>query len=245
METEPTYPAKTPTGAKKEESINLIPPWVEIQQQLLNRYAVLDKAIGQLASQSSVDPQTTLQLAATDMFVEKAQARLDEKAEMYHYWAKRCGAMTALSLAFAIMLIWKNDPAAMLRNLPSPITGISVTIVALRSLSLAGFMGAVAFFFGALCKSFLHEAAVLQHRRHAISFGRLYVYLMKGNVDPRWLRILFRWNEEFGSSFVKIKAEELKGGVLSALASIVKSLGETAKAMNPHGATTPLEKKES
>jgi len=77
----------------------------------------------------------------------------------------------------------------------------------------------------ALARSFFHESVTLLSRRHALRFGRMYLYLNPKDSALENLLPAFDWNRGGDSSFLDIKPGEIGQTPYSVLA---KSVGEAA-----------------
>jgi hypothetical protein len=87
----------------------------------------------------------------------------------------------------------------------------------------------------ALARSFFHESVTLLSRRHALRFGRMYLYLNQEDVELGHLREAFDWNIGGDSSFLDIKPGEIGQTPYSVLAkgladAIEKAITETQSA---------------
>jgi hypothetical protein len=171
------------------------------------------------------DPVVEFRLATTDLFVEKAQAALTRRAF-------RASAAGTICLAAAIVLVVAGATVAIYAALKAQVAvDIRVNMLLLKifqATAIAGFFLAgikvlVDFGFG-----FFHEGSRLRDRRHALRFGRLYVYMRGADPIPfDELREAFRWNLEAPSAFERRSAKDLVGDPLAA--AFVKALAENAK----------------
>jgi hypothetical protein len=201
----PQIPAPAPPAVLKGE-------WKQIDDEIQNRHTLLLNADKRLRDLVTND-QARLNLAATDVFVEKAQHRLTTRATKF-MWA---GAVTG-GLAVAVLLatagyVISHSAAEMLGGGGKHDVYLLITAI-IRALSIGGFVGGAVYFLGGLSTALLHESVVLLNRRHALRFGRLSVYLQGGKVDAKMLHDLFHWNDEFSTAFKNIKAEEMRKGGL-------------------------------
>ncbi len=80
-----------------------------------------------------------------------------------------------------------------------------------------------------LSRSFFHEGLSLFERRHALRFGRMYLYLKKGEVSEKWLETFFQWNKETKTSFLDMKPEVVTETLLHKLFGVFSDAGHAAK----------------
>ncbi len=80
-----------------------------------------------------------------------------------------------------------------------------------------------------LSRSFFHEGLSLFERRHALRFGRMYIYLKKGVVSEKWLETFFQWNKETKTSFLDMKPEVVTETLLHKLFGVFSDVGHAAK----------------
>lgn len=128
------------------------------------------------------------QLAAADVFVEKAQIHLTSRAHNY-YWAGAASAACAIIvIVLAFRFIGQNPPSATIAELEkiraSPGEGDHypwyVLLFFIRTVTIGGLATATLYLFVSLSRAFFHEGTVLFARRHSIRLGRLYMYAKYG-----------------------------------------------------------------
>ncbi|WP_018600994.1 hypothetical protein [Mycobacterium sp. 155] len=164
-------------------------------------------------------------LAAVDLFVEKAQAVLSRRAR-WMTWAGIATSLTAVAVLAGLtwfLMVTRNDVKPP-EDKPLDVGFVSIHIVAAISLT-AVVLIAVKYLI-ALARSFFHESVTLLSRRHALRFGRMYVYLNDGEIDPEVLVQVFDWNHGGDSSFLDIKPEEISKTPISVAA---QGFGQSAK----------------
>ena len=201
----------------------------QLALQIKLRNDVLEKSQANLKNvvptdTSSTDTSSTeavFRLAAVDLFVEKAQDVLTHRARNM----VRAGIATSVG-AVAALITLSVFIARHAGDVPYDHT-LNINVLVLRVVSAIS-LGAIVLvgvkYFVALARSFLHESVTLLGRRHALRFGRMYVYLNAGNKEMKLedLREAFQWNIGGDSSFLDIKPEEIGKTPWSALA---QSLG--------------------
>ena len=214
--------------------------WRAINNEVAGRSELLAAAYDRLAGYGIHHP-VRFRLAATDAFVEKAQHRLTRRA----IWLNIAGAFAAAA-ALALLLVAADyvrhiDMGKRLgAHAPGEAypagTGYLLTLLILQSVSVGGFVAGAAYFLAALAKAFFHEGSVLLARRHALRFGRLFVYLRNGEVEPDLLMRAFRWTDDFGSAFEHLKEEGIKAGVgkiFEAVPQVVEASAKFVEAAKP------------
>jgi hypothetical protein len=167
-------------------------------------------------------------LASTDLFVEKAQLVLTRRSNSL----ARFGAVTIIC-TFLILVLAASFIGVQLRAPLDERIVASVNALLLRIFQATAFSAFVLVgvkYLIALGRSFFHEAISLRERRHALRFGRLYVYLKKGKIDLEALEQAFQWNKESKTSFLDMKPEVVAETLLHKLIeSIAKVPPETVK----------------
>ncbi len=208
----------------KDEEMKLESGWKEVDQELKNRYQLILEAIESLKKvqkaegEGSWDSGVLLKLAATDVFVEKAQRKLTSKATALRWLGILASVLLLSSLGFAA---WRVAGSSLKDTLgEETLNGYSLTFVIVKALSFGGFVFTAVYFLGELARALLHESTVLLNRRHALRFGRLSVYMKRGDVDIETLQKIFQWNDEFTTAFKDIQPQTLKSAGLGQMAEL-------------------------
>lgn len=216
-----------------------IPPrWTEIGQEVYSRKTLLNASARQLASMKMIDGDAAcFRLAATDVFVEKAQRLLSHRAQILMLF----GIISAIvSVAGMLAVGWYVAYGNGVVIPPGSTENPGYLALHILKASSAGALVTAAFYLlVSLTRALLHEATTLYSRRHSLRFGRLYVYLKKGSVSFEELEKAFQWNAEYKSAFKDIKSDKVTESILK---SLVKSPAELLKAL---GALYPKKKGES
>lgn len=170
------------------------------------------------------DPETLFRLAAVDLFVEKAQAVLTARARRM----SRAGAMSSI-VAVAALVALSLYIALHATRPPGNLSQNELILRIVSAISLGAVVLVAVKYLIALARSFFHESVTLLSRRHALRFGRMYIYLNTKDVELDNLREAFDWNRGGESSFLDIHPAEIGQTPYSALA---KGVGEAvAKAI--------------
>jgi hypothetical protein len=147
--------------------------WGQLDKDIESRLARLKKYKTQLEARG-LERANAFELAATDLFVEKAQIHLTLRARIY--------VLAGTALAIVCMgVIASIICAALVPHLKEYADSWRMVVLfALRSAGIAGFGGAAVYFAASLSRACFHEATTLYNRRHALRFGRMFVYLKYG-----------------------------------------------------------------
>ena len=219
--------------------------WTEIGQEVYLRKTLLEASARQLEEtgflegkiDESVKDKTSakakpfqsaeftqrracFRLAATDVFVEKAQRLLSHRAQILMF----AGTITAaISVLGMIAVAWWIGENGLIRHTP-PRELLAITI--LKSSSAGALITAAFYLLVSLTRALLHEGTTLYARRHSLRFGRLYVYLNDGDIKFKDLKDAFQWNAEYKSAFKDINSGKVGDSLLKSLISSPKELAK-------------------
>lgn len=189
--------------------------WVSIASEVLWRKRTLMAAIHELRKRGISNAET---LGMVDVFVEKAQDKLSDRAQAYRVW----GIVTSV---IAIAMLLAGVVVLAVPSIREPVLSTSteswrhVVVGLFRSLTLGGlYVGAIVYLVF-LSRALLHEMVVLYQRRHALRLGRLLVYLRPDGITVPEVLAAFNWNAEYRSAFMDIRAEKLVQGPVAVIAS--------------------------
>jgi hypothetical protein len=152
------------------------------------------------------------QIAAADLFVERAHIHLTIRGRIYAVAGTLLAILCFVLLAYIVAYIIDFDIAALVGNVGG-LTWPVVVLTGLRGAALAGFAGAAVYFTASLSRAFFHESTALFHRRHALRFGRMYVYLKYGetNAERRLVTKLIRDYSKPAATYVNGEADRANG----------------------------------
>jgi hypothetical protein len=182
-----------------------------------------------------LDDDQIFKLASTDLFVEKAQIVLTRRSNNL-MWAGGVSVFVTFILLGLMTYGAHNQIKQDITDISSSTTPYPLIIRIFQTTAYSGF-GIIAIrYLIALARSFFQEATNLRERRHALRFGRLYIYLTKGEADFEKLEEAFQWNKASSTSFLDVKAdvmtETLLGkvidGFFKAPAEVLKTAVEVA-----------------
>jgi hypothetical protein len=191
-----------------------------------------------------------LMLASTDVFVEKAQVKITERADNNLLWGRITAFVSIALLVIAAYFIFANHISSGFDgfyNVYASEGKVNVidketkdylarlysnsyisTIIIAKTASIGAFILGAVYFLISLSRAFFHEATILYHRRHALRFGRLYVYLKDDDITLDELEKAFQWNAEFSTAFKDINADKATKTIWSKL---LEAPVDTLKAM--------------
>lgn len=182
--------------------------WADVGTEVILRKTLL------LAAKEDLEKlgvgEKCLELAATDVFVEKAQIKITKRAERFF----RLGVITAV-FAFVVLIVfaWILHSTKLKDIFGFDITkdfkpsGYLAWVVVIKSTTFAAVFFTMTVYLLSLSRAFLHEATTLYNRRHALRFGRLFVYLKRGELTLKELEDAFKWNAEFTTAFKDVQIE--------------------------------------
>jgi hypothetical protein len=206
--------------------------WANIGWEVFERKALLLAAARDLEENGVPNP---LKLAATDIFVEKAQRYLTIRARLLYWTGILIALLLVATLGGASWYVFTRRPQDILQITWSnePVSTAFVTVVILKATTAGGFVAAIAYFLVSLCRALLHESTVLYSRRHSLRFGRLFVYLMSEKMSREDLVAVFNWNAEFSTAFKDIQPDQMtKTAIIKAMEiprDLVKAINEGRK----------------
>jgi hypothetical protein len=152
-----------------------------------------------------LNTEQLFRLASTDLFVEKAQLVLTRRAKALYICGIFTIVFTVVILGIGILMVRHG-----LLNPVDPELENSLKVLILRvfqTTALSAFLLVGVKLLISLSRSFFHEALSLFERRHALRFGRLFIYLKKGELDYQQFHESFQWNKETRTSFLDMRSE--------------------------------------
>jgi hypothetical protein len=179
----------------------------QVQSELNARYDLLDCAVKRLTN-FNIPNNVRFQLAATDVFIEKAQQRLTGRARWLFTFGGVLIFLTLGILGGGFYLIYMHTLSQEIQS-PQILNGYTTTLLILKNTALAAFILGAAYVTLSFAKACLHEGTNLFSKRHALRFGRLYVYLRHDQIKFKELERAVNWNIENSTAFKEIKAETL------------------------------------
>lgn len=184
-------------------------------------------------------------LSVVDIFVEKAQAVLARRAKYLIYGGILTVVFTFILLTIGFIYAIMGDYIheffvekiiVNLKNKPTDISkllsgyGLLIFLI-FKSIAIAAFIYVTVKLLLAFARSFFNEGLSLYERRHALRFGRMYIYLKKGQVNEEWLEKLFQWNKETKTSFLDIKPEVITETLLHKIVGAASDFWRNIKAL--------------
>jgi hypothetical protein len=232
----------------------------DIQNGLELRYSLLEFATRRLSASiantglmdadktsaraSSIPPLCVWQLATIDVFVEKAQHFLTERADRQQCYGVIAMLVTFLTMVFAIFLafihyFFGETPTKLA---PDEYPKIIPFLHFLEFLTVLAPIFGIAYFSTSLARAFFHEATILRNRRHSVRLGRLLLHLKVSSarsadglakiiegLDITEVERSFGWNLETSTAFKDINPESMTTGLIPQLIAAVRTLSEIGK----------------
>lgn len=143
-------------------------------------------------------------LAVTDLFVEKAQAFLEQRADLYQSSGRRARRIASAIVLLGAILAW-NQMVTHYSDHAKTWLELSSSFV--RSFTAYGMIVLASVGFWNYSKAMLDQAERLYARRHALRQGRLFVHLNDGKLTIDEMEKAFSWNESQANAFANINTE--------------------------------------
>jgi hypothetical protein len=210
------------------KSHDLSDEWSDAVEHVKKRRESLAQILDSKADAALIQQNSEFELAAIDLFVEKAQAMLTRRGDD-HRWL---GIFTSwlvfeILLAAIVALLWLALHGAVQPRWEDVVIRIATTA------SIAGILLGAAFFMSALARAHLHEATTLYNRRHMVRAGRLFLYLKflsdrrrplrkaKNRLTVQDMEHAFGGLRETSTAFKDIKSEVLTSTWLGQLTQAI------------------------
>lgn len=224
-----------PTGCEEYATLNgfrdlyygLGGRWRGIAEEIFLRKKLLTAARIDLVNHLKYSEKQAVKLAATDVFMEKAQYYLTRRAGIYYASGIFVGLITVLVLLMTGVHILNMDIREYTNGLE--MTTQNTVLIVLKSITASSFILAIVYLMGGITRALLHEAASNLSKRHALRFSRLYIYLKDGNISAEEARDVLKWNEEFGSAFKDINADKMTRTVWTKLLDAAVEIAKSAR----------------
>jgi hypothetical protein len=206
-------------------------PWREIQADVQKRESVV-REIAQELSANSIS--AAMEIAATDVFVEKAEKALNSRSHKMKRLAYISLVFVAVITTLTVAALF--FPAGLFLADASNIQ--TTALSAFHNFAALGVLLGLVYLGTSLLRAFLHEAMVLDNRVHSLRLGRLYIYLKLASVSKEELskvrealnaaevERIFGWNIESSSAFKDIRPEYMTRNLLG---QIVDAVGKLAR----------------
>ncbi len=184
----------------------------DVEAALRRRNEVLVAAIKRIQDLYIVtDQRQIFRLAATDVFVEKSQFMLAQRARtMWRAGVASTVAAVALLIGLAALLVWRTESAS-----SSSLGGSRLALVLVEMLACAVVVVFAVRYLLKLASSFFQQNVSIVARQHGLGFGRLYVYTNPDIVRLKDLQDAFGLDLESTPIFLDIKARETADTIYS------------------------------
>jgi hypothetical protein len=222
-------PKKIVSGS--DTDLKRLDRWEKIGWEVFERKALLIAAARDLQDNGLSNP---MKLAATDVFVEKAQSFLTKRGLYLYCFGAFTTVLAVVLMAYAGNHLY-SKPVSDILEVSDPgahVTRSFLAIALLKSITAGGFIAGIVYFLVSLSRAFFHEGTVLFNRRHSLRFGRLFVYLMSDRMTREDLEVVFNWNAEVATAFRDIHPENIaKSPLIKMVETLTSSLTESARAL--------------
>ncbi len=180
------------------------------------------------------DSKQQFRLATTDVFVEKAQHILTWRGRLFAIAGSVAGIFAVACFLYPAHLLF-GLPLSTLLGDRKEIDGYILSVIVVKATSAGGLVVGAALFSMHICRAMLHEATIIFNRRHALRFGRLFLYLHDGPIKLDDLETAFKWTDEFSTAFRDIRPESIAPKSLTQAATEVagKTIDGMAKVARP------------
>ena len=179
-----------------------------VSQTMQNRATLIGNAIAQLGKAMTLgdgdekQKDYLMRMVATDLFVEKAQRFLTERSDQSFKFGHIASFAIVPILIIAVCLVYISIQHELL---PKDINGYILFLRLVQASTLATFVLVAVYILYDFARAFYHEGTRLRERRHALRFGRLYVYLKKDKFDIKEFEEIVDWNRDTTTVFQQLK----------------------------------------
>ncbi len=199
---------------------------LDSSELLLEHLEHVTQALGENESETTL----RLRLAVTDVFVEKAQYHLTQRGVLSYILAILFMMLTAaIAWAFLIYIGPTNLTSDRINALNSLNNNGLILAIIQKLVSGTVFLAGI-YLSASFARAFLHEGTILFSRRHALRFGRLYVYLSDGKLTGEDLREAFGWNFSPSTAFTRVKPEQVTRGLVGQVGDAFEKAAKAAQA---------------
>lgn len=202
--------------------------WKEIGREVYSRKTLLLASIEALheADKNNLHFIYPEVLAATDVFVEKAQRLLSERGMLLVVIGCATSSIALFLLLYAAYAVYNSTIGEILPSLTyhGYDEKIILTIAIFKASSAGAFLGAAVYFLSHLSFVLFHEGLNHFNKRHALRFGRLYVYAKRGDISFEEMVQAFKWHDEFTTAFRGFKADHMTNSPFSQLTRLPPEL---------------------
>jgi len=207
-------------------------PWQEIEAEVKVREKVVSRIAAAL-HEGGIN--ASMEIAATDVFVEKAERALTTRSQRMRMMSRFCLGFLGFVMVLGLATLFGAVPGAI--SYDSTTTEATI-LSALHNFAVLGILLGLVYLGASLLRAYLHEATVLENRVHSLRLGRLYVYLKLASVTPDELgkmrdalnaadiERIFGWNIESSTAFKDIRPEYMTKSIVG---QVVDAIGKVAQ----------------
>ena len=147
------------------------------------------------------DQRQVFRLAATDLFVERAQFVLAQRARsMWRAGVVSTVSAVALLIGLAAFLVWRAEAIS-----STTLSGNDLALGLVEMLATAAIVFFAVRYLIKLSRSFFHENVSIVAKQHGLGFGRLYVYTNPDSVRLKDLQDAFGLDLESTPIFLDVQ----------------------------------------
>jgi hypothetical protein len=177
----------------------------DVDEALRRRNEILVAAIKRTQDLYIVtDQRHIFRLAATDLFVERAQFVLAQRARsMWRSGIVSTASAVALLIGLSAFLVWRAEAIS-----STSLSGNDLALGLVEMLASAAIVFFAVRYLIKLSRSFFNENVALVAKQHALGFGRLYVYTNPDAVRLKDMQDAFGIDLESTPIFLDLRSRE-------------------------------------
>jgi hypothetical protein len=177
----------------------------DVDEALRRRNEILVAAIKRTQDLYIVtDQRQIFRLAATDLFVERAQFVLAQRARsMWRAGIVSTASAVALLIGLSAFLVWRAEAIS-----SASLSGTNLTLGLVEMLASAAIVFFAVRYLIKLSRSFFRENVALVAKQHALGFGRLYVYTNPDTARLKDMQDAFGLDLESTPIFLDMRSRE-------------------------------------
>ena len=194
--------------------------WLKMREDSLARIRLVSEAATKIReiSPAPLPEHLDVKLAAVEVFVEKAINHLSDRAGNNFKYGFAC---SILSISFLTSFIfYGSDTSKVVLELQDADLKQVIPYV-ISKMAITGAFGYGVYIFSALARSFFNQSAVQYNRRHAMRYGRLYLWLNDAKAEPEIIADMFGGNFDNASPFSGVNSEIIMKGPVAQLGDVI------------------------
>lgn len=205
-------------------------PWAKIKAEVQTREKIVAEIATELKGKGF---KASMEIAATDVFVEKAEHALTTRSAKMRRMSRACLGFLLTVVLLGLAVLFGLVPEGLAHESGST---QSTVLSALHNFAVIGIFLGLVYLGASLLRAYLHEATVLENRVHSLRLGRLYIYLKLASVEDGDLghmrdtlaaadiERIFGWNIESSTAFKDIRPEYMTKSVVGQIVDAVSKI---------------------